>query len=121
MADIAWESTTSVYEQYVTDERYQKFSDAVKRWYKPYRCSHCDGLKEGWRPIETAPDHADFLAYGSYLYPGDKSETTYIMIAEKTGLRDWPYETDEGQHPANFFSHWMPLPPAPVANGGEHG
>lgn len=66
-----------------------------------------------WRDISTAPDHEDFLAYGSYLYPGDKAETKYIMIAEKTGLPDWPYETDEGQHPANFFSHWMPLPPPP--------
>jgi hypothetical protein len=38
---IAWESTTIGYIKYVTDERYHAFSDEVKRWYKPYRCSHC--------------------------------------------------------------------------------
>jgi hypothetical protein len=68
---------------------------------------------DGWQDIATAPDGADFLAYGSYLYPGDNTETQYIMIAEKTGLRDWPYETAEGQHPANFFTHWQPLPKPP--------
>jgi hypothetical protein len=66
-----------------------------------------------WQPIETAPKRSDFLAYGSYLYPGDTEETTYIMIAALTGVRDWPFETSEGQHPANFFTHWMPLPDPP--------
>jgi len=38
---IAWESTTVGYIKYVTDARYQKFSDEVKKWYKPYHCSSC--------------------------------------------------------------------------------
>lgn len=38
---IAWESTTTCYVKYVTDKRYQGFSDAVKKWYKPYKCSNC--------------------------------------------------------------------------------
>jgi hypothetical protein len=38
---IAWEATTPVYIKYVTDKRYRSFSDAAKRWYKPYKCSSC--------------------------------------------------------------------------------
>ncbi|UEP31574.1 helix-turn-helix domain-containing protein [Burkholderia sp. B21-007] len=38
---IAWESTTVGYTKYITDERYQKFSHEVRKWYKPYRCSAC--------------------------------------------------------------------------------
>lgn len=38
---IAWESTTVAYTKYITDERYQKFSPEVRKWYKPYRCSAC--------------------------------------------------------------------------------
>ncbi|WP_261533597.1 hypothetical protein [Burkholderia multivorans] len=38
---IAWESTTVAYAKYITDERYQKFSPEVRKWYKPYRCSAC--------------------------------------------------------------------------------
>ncbi|WP_342705199.1 hypothetical protein OHZ10_29415 [Burkholderia arboris] len=38
---IAWESTTVAYTKYITDERYQKFSPEVRKWYKPYHCSSC--------------------------------------------------------------------------------
>lgn len=38
---VAWESTTTCYVKYVTDKRYQGFSDQVKQWYKPYKCSNC--------------------------------------------------------------------------------
>ena len=38
---IAWESTTPVYTKYITEDRYQKFSPEVRKWYKPYRCSAC--------------------------------------------------------------------------------
>ena len=41
----AWESTTIAYTKFVSDRRYQKFSDAVKKHYKPYRCSSCAALK----------------------------------------------------------------------------
>lgn len=43
---MAWESTTPGYIKYVTDSRYQKFSDETKRWYKPYRCSECSPAPE---------------------------------------------------------------------------
>lgn len=38
---VAWESTTTCYVKYVTDKRYQGFSDQAKQWYKPYKCSNC--------------------------------------------------------------------------------
>lgn len=38
---VAWESTTPGYIKYITQTRYEKFSPAVRRWYKPYRCSGC--------------------------------------------------------------------------------
>ncbi|OWT73000.1 hypothetical protein CEY04_23175 [Achromobacter sp. HZ28] len=40
---IAWESTTPVYIQYVTDSRYRKFPAYARKWYRPYRCAACDG------------------------------------------------------------------------------
>lgn len=48
---VAWESTTVCYTKYVTDARYRKFSDAAKKWYKPYRCSSCAAP-----PADTHPD-----------------------------------------------------------------
>jgi len=36
----AWEATTPVYTKYITDERYQKFSPAVQKWYRPI-CQKC--------------------------------------------------------------------------------
>ena len=50
---VAWESTTTCYVKYVTDKRYQGFSDQVKQWYKPYKCSNCAAL-----PLQavTVPD-----------------------------------------------------------------
>jgi hypothetical protein len=69
----------------------------------------------GWQPIETAPKDRQFLAYGSYLYPGDRAVTDYTMIAEfSCGDAEWPYRTHEGTHRKGFFSHWMPLPPSPT-------
>jgi hypothetical protein len=67
-----------------------------------------------WQPIETAPrDGNDFLACGSYLYPGDKSVTWYMDIVGYSGDPDWPWESDEGKCKPDSYSHWMPLPPAP--------
>lgn len=68
---------------------------------------------DGWLEIGTAPQKGEFLAYGSYVYPGDKSATEYMVIAERTGLSDWPWETAEGMHPYGFLSHWTPLPTRP--------
>lgn len=39
--EIAWEATGNGLVKHVTDERYQKFSPEIKRWYKPYRCASC--------------------------------------------------------------------------------
>ncbi|MNQ83388.1 hypothetical protein D3C85_984660 [compost metagenome] len=41
---IAWESTTPAYIKFITDCRYRKFSPAVRKWYRPYRCSTCAAL-----------------------------------------------------------------------------
>jgi hypothetical protein len=41
---IAWESTTPAYFKFITDSRYRKFSPAVRKWYRPYRCSTCAAL-----------------------------------------------------------------------------
>lgn len=38
---IAWESTTSVYVKFITDERYQKLRPGYREWYKPFQCSKC--------------------------------------------------------------------------------
>lgn len=51
--EFAWESTTVGYIKYVTDERYQKFSAEVKRWYKPYNCSFCSANSLSAAPLET--------------------------------------------------------------------
>lgn len=37
----AWESTTAFFTKYVSDQKYQAFSKAVKSQYKPYLCSNC--------------------------------------------------------------------------------
>ncbi|UAN04418.1 hypothetical protein [Achromobacter mucicolens] len=41
---IAWESTTPAYIMFITDSRYRKFSPAVRKWYRPYRCASCAAL-----------------------------------------------------------------------------
>jgi hypothetical protein len=41
---IAWESTTPAYIKFITDSRYRKFSPAVRKWYRPYRCATCAAL-----------------------------------------------------------------------------
>jgi len=63
-----------------------------------------------WQDIVSAPRDAEFLAFGYYFYPGDKDPTIYYSIASRNGefINDW-----EGDHPAGFFTHWLPLPPPP--------
>ncbi len=75
---------------------------------------------QGWQPIETAPKDRQFLAYGSYLYPGDRAVTEYTMIAEfSCGDEEWPYRTHEGTHRKGFFSHWHELPPTNALRQGR--
>jgi hypothetical protein len=66
-----------------------------------------------WQPISSAPAKDDFLAYGSYVYPGDRSPTRYYRVACRSANPNWPWQDEEGEHTADYFSHWMPLPPPP--------
>ena len=51
---VAWESTTPGYIKYITQARYEKFSPAVRRWYKPYRCSGCAECGAGFDACDMA-------------------------------------------------------------------
>lgn len=51
---FAWESTTPGYIKYITQARYEKFSPAVRRWYKPYRCSGCAERGAGFDACDMA-------------------------------------------------------------------
>lgn len=57
---IAWEATTPAYIKFITQSRYEKFSPAVRRWYKPYRCSNCDTHPRA-TPDEVERDAADAI------------------------------------------------------------
>lgn len=70
-----------------------------------------------WRnDMESAPRDKPFLAYGSYLYPGDKGVTEYTEVIEYSGDSEWPWEGMGGKCKPEVFSHWMPLPPPPLDN-----
>lgn len=49
----AWEATTIGYKRFVTDDWYRKSSDAVKRWYKPFRCSSCAAVGASVQPVPS--------------------------------------------------------------------
>lgn len=66
-----------------------------------------------WQDIATAPVDGEFLAYGSYLYPGDKNITEYMAVARSTGKPEWPIETHDGEALSGVFTHWQPLPEPP--------
>ena len=51
---VAWESTTPGYIKYITQARYEEFSPAVRRWYKPYRCSGCAERGAGFDACDIA-------------------------------------------------------------------
>lgn len=38
---VVWESTTPCYVKYITQSRYEKFSEEIKKHYKPFSCSNC--------------------------------------------------------------------------------
>lgn len=91
---IAWESTTTGYIKYITDERYQKFSDEVKRWYKPYRCSSCSPPAQmrvkplEWRRSGWVEAFAQPKGFGFWYSispenpghgPGDPPFTCYVI------------------------------------------
>ncbi|HDR9087330.1 TPA: hypothetical protein QDB10_003245 [Burkholderia vietnamiensis] len=87
---IAWESTTVGYTKYITDERYQKFSHEVRKWYKPYRCSACMEP----RAEVTDDDVAKLKRFAGLVlkdhrnggYPGDVDGDVIQGYAEDCGL-----------------------------------
>jgi hypothetical protein len=86
---------------------------ACKAWAE-YDKLTLPAAESGWRDIASAPKDRPFLAYGSYLYPGDKFVTEYTMIAEfSCGDAEWPFRTHEGTHRKGFFSHWHEFPHPP--------
>lgn len=59
---IAWESTTLGYTKFLTQSGSERFSPAVRAWYKPYKCSNCATTTHrltGTNPT-TSPAHAGF-------------------------------------------------------------
>lgn len=75
---IAWESTTPVYFKYVTQAKYEKFSPAVRQWYKPYRCTDC---------ANTRADSGEAVAW-RYRHAVEPSGwTTFISKARAEFLR----------------------------------
>ena len=69
-----------------------------------------------WRDIKDAPrDGTEFLAYGFYIYPGDKTRTEYYRVAcyDNSDGDEFPWQDEECGHPDGFFTHYMPLPEPP--------
>lgn len=75
---IAWESTTPVYFKYVTQAKYEKFSPAVRQWYKPYRCTDC---------ANTRADSGEAVAWRYRHAVEPYGWTTFISKARAELLR----------------------------------
>lgn len=58
---VAWESTTPAYIKYVTQSRYEMFSPAVRRWYKPFKCASC-AAPPAQQPAPSAASKAALAA-----------------------------------------------------------
>jgi len=84
---VAWESTTPAYTRYVTQARYEKFSPAVRRWYKPYKCSSCEAPAAG---AVAGPSRAQirdvFLANGFTVKEGQTDLKPYVYEAAEALL-----------------------------------
>ena len=80
---VAWESTTTCYVKYVTDKRYQGFSDQVKQWYKPYKCSNCAATQPQAMvvPDEVTFEQARLMAYG--LTPAEAFQKAWNHLRGK--------------------------------------
>lgn len=125
---IAWESTTAVYTKYITDERYQKFSPEVRKWYKPYRCSACTEPRAevtGWQPIETAPPDTEVVVFWLDPESPEHPERYDFDMLDDGCWRQWTdhYEWAHSVAPAGSrlpreqapYTHWKPLgSPAPI-------
>lgn len=68
-------------------------------------------LMSEWKLINEAPKDVDILAFGFYIYPGDKDPTIYYRIGSVEG--EYFYD-EEGTHPLGFVTHFQPLPSPPM-------
>lgn len=126
---IAWESTTSLFIKYITDERYQKFSGEVKRWYKPYRCSLCNAPAEQmmgtWRPITEADkgiayihDLGELRIGNSYpIWARDADGRVFECLWADDGKKAYWWDI-EGESPVDPIE-FMPHPLAASATEGS--
>ena len=48
---VAWEATVPGYIKYVTQSRYERFSNIAKSGYKPFKCSNCATPQAGAVPL----------------------------------------------------------------------
>lgn len=85
---VAWESTTPAYTKYVTQSRYEKFSPAVRSWYKPFKCSACAAppaqqpapsaaAAEGWKLVPVKETQEMLTAVYNMVRPG-----TWLEVAQ---------------------------------------
>jgi hypothetical protein len=71
-----------------------------------------------WRPIETAPDEGEFLAYDATSGKMDvcvKTETFGVCAVQCDGEYG-PQDGEFGGHGVSI-THWMPLPDPPTGEG----
>ena len=119
---VAWESTTDIYVKYVTDERYQRFSDGIKAWYKPYKCSSCaspPAIPAGWKPIETAPKDGTPAILFSPYDEDINCKGGLIWVSGGYGRAVIYPNSWRGESNKNPPTLWMPLPAAPTPGGRE--
>ena len=63
-----------------------------------------------WRDMDSAPmDGTQFLAWGSYDYPGDISPTEYTSIVEARDNEEFPWRDVDGDNQPGVFTKWLPL------------
>ncbi len=78
-----------------------------------------------WQPIETAPkDGSPFIGFTKTGF--EAIIAVWSWEKDKYNKRPNPYFARDGFHAktddrANQPTHWMPLPAAPEAQGGENG
>lgn len=76
-------------------------------------------VPEGWRPIDSAPkDGSWVLSAGGgaeFGMPVKWNIRVGAWECDACMLEDWDNQAEGYSRP----THWMPLPAAPVANGGE--
>ncbi len=119
---IAWESTTVGYIKYVTNKRYQKFSDAVKKWYRPIPSP----IPEGWQlapkvstaEMEDAARH--LMLWLDFTRP---TEASLISHCKRLGKEPPPECKDVDHVPSKamrlFWVYRAMLAAAPAAKLGE--